>query len=937
METPDIDGHIPDRLPVSYRTSSGPRLVPTSESSTPVVDPSQGRRADVDLHVSDADLLPWKMRGNDRINERQAGFRLPANSPGDELDSPTTSPPLDSSSPPYAATNADSSPIMQPNGVTQDEVTSSPWSRHAGIRMSPDDFDSDPKVATQSTSSVCTSGLNLASAKPMQSSPPSSAILDSSDCDPQTSKASTRDVVSPWLRSICGITRSEGDTNAATSNGIPNVCAENFMDQEDSEDSRKHRDDREHASYSHQQDTRINSPTTVICLPGINKLLTSTPLESPSIPLGHPQSSNASLQFSKLQFTSNVLAPRGFSTDRLDGPHSKNSIAKMSTKLVSRLSQAARGDSLKRHRSHFVEDAEQGAPTKKIKLDRQASRDLEKSNNRPTYKAKEPASLRRARSLRSQASFSEFDAESSTASLSPPPQHTHVFSVRSPQQDTPFPPTAPTTPLPGSVEYARSKANPLMRTIAVYQSGSRPQRKMAPVPIIAPPPCSAFPSIKCQEDWAEERIKCLVAREREEREGDGLAMHDKQRAEKWDTTTSATNRPAVRGASESTSSSDSSDDGAFWEDGSTRSASESLDSSDTFSVPGPAPLSRRENRDRWARALGIDNGFRKQVTGWMLDVLPVEPKKSRTRQGCTDGFDLYDQLSSSPDTRFHAALIFHRYFLRVVGRGVKYDRAQSTACTFGVHGDEDIDDHMTDASEEHEDETLVLKREQTRGGEIDWHDETEGRDALTWDIAVGCLALCVKLHRDVLPPLHPVYARDFLQLAPHSMSHHDLELSQRDILSAFSFSLGSCTPQAILDEFWLVSPSLRKVTASIRDGWPAVQREIWDKLFEAILEPDMLQFPVSLLTAAALLDGLVLVLARQYKYEAKGPCACYAASPTASPEPGEGSIQPTSWQVHVYEAMQDTENVVLDVKDVLQIPDMELEDCRMWLSLVGYE
>lgn len=51
-----------------------------------------------------------------------------------------------------------------------------------------------------------------------------------------------------------------------------------------------------------------------------------------------------------------------------------------------------------------------------------------------------------------------------------------------------------------------------------------------------------------------------------------------------------------------------------------------------------------------------------------------------------------------------------------------------------------------------------------------------GRLRIIWDIAMSCLALAVKFHRDFLNPLSPIYSRDFLVVAPHPMSHDDFEV-----------------------------------------------------------------------------------------------------------------------------------------------------------------
>jgi hypothetical protein len=61
------------------------------------------------------------------------------------------------------------------------------------------------------------------------------------------------------------------------------------------------------------------------------------------------------------------------------------------------------------------------------------------------------------------------------------------------------------------------------------------------------------------------------------------------------------------------------------------------------------------------------------------------------------------------------------------------------------------------------------------------------------------------------------------------------QVSQRDILSACDLSLGSITPQGLMDELWPALPTLRKATEPVKDGWRSVQVEIWDKLFDALI------------------------------------------------------------------------------------------------------
>lgn len=167
------------------------------------------------------------------------------------------------------------------------------------------------------------------------------------------------------------------------------------------------------------------------------------------------------------------------------------------------------------------------------------------------------------------------------------------------------------------------------------------------------------------------------------------------------------------------------------------------------------------------------------------------------------------------------------------------------------------------------------------------------------------------------------------------------QVSQRDILSAFSFNIGSITPQDFMDELWLALPTLRKATEPLKDGWKSAKIEIWDRLLDAVLgtltrsklstfacsdhdtEHDFLEFPISLLTASALLDGLIIALARYYKSEAdlkswsrQGSSWCRCRSTP------DDTVKPVPWQVYVCEAMNAVKDIILDILDVLQIRDV---------------
>lgn len=156
----------------------------------------------------------------------------------------------------------------------------------------------------------------------------------------------------------------------------------------------------------------------------------------------------------------------------------------------------------------------------------------------------------------------------------------------------------------------------------------------------------------------------------------------------------------------------------------------------------------------------------------------------------------------------------------------------------------------------------------------------------------------------------------------------------------FQFLLGSCTPQDVLDELWNALPTLRKAAAPIRDGWAVVQSVTWDKLFESLLggyplitpelrclnvylEPDTLQYPVTLLTAAALIDGLIFALARHYRMEAETDvCQCKASPTPLLSECVPDDIEPTSSQIYLFEATELVDDVILDVRDVLHLSEV---------------
>ncbi|KAH8111550.1 hypothetical protein DFH11DRAFT_1745532 [Phellopilus nigrolimitatus] len=178
--------------------------------------------------------------------------------------------------------------------------------------------------------------------------------------------------------------------------------------------------------------------------------------------------------------------------------------------------------------------------------------------------------------------------------------------------------------------------------------------------------------------------------------------------------------------------------------------------------------------------LGIDEGFRREVIKWMLYVTPS--KKLRVAE-------LREHLLSNPETRFQAIMLFSHYFMRV-------------------------GDAMPKATKK---ETPLMKL---------------GRQRITWDVAVSCLALAVKFQRDFLEPLNPIYSREFSS-SPLTRCRTMISRSHRK-----TFSRPSSTKSAKLrrsrsrGEIWTSLPTLHKLLGFI-DGWEITRVNTWHRLSAA--------------------------------------------------------------------------------------------------------
>ncbi|KAI0342896.1 hypothetical protein BDW22DRAFT_1484438 [Trametopsis cervina] len=307
--------------------------------------------------------------------------------------------------------------------------------------------------------------------------------------------------------------------------------------------------------------------------------------------------------------------------------------------------------------------------------------------------------------------------------------------------------------------------------------------------------------------------------------------------------------------------------------------------------------SSRGTPEAVAPKLGIQENFRMKIVQWMLDVLP--PALKSKPQLC---INLRAQLLESADTRWHAAHMFTRYFLRV---GV------STTSP-------------TPISEESR-----VKREEGGSSERVLH----GKEALTWDLAVAAVALAVKFHRDVLKPLYPVTAREFLLIAPHSIEYDDLEAAQRDLFSALSHCLGSNTPAAYIDELWNALPSLRSLVTS-RGNWEVTKFETWELLYDTLLDSSYLLYPVHVLTGCAVILGLIESLVMTMKADTAEKLRKLANGIGPRTKRREAACTCTKLQKKARKLVR---NVELDMCELLDVPGTLWTECMNWLEAVAEE
>ncbi|KIM43949.1 hypothetical protein M413DRAFT_25456 [Hebeloma cylindrosporum] len=341
----------------------------------------------------------------------------------------------------------------------------------------------------------------------------------------------------------------------------------------------------------------------------------------------------------------------------------------------------------------------------------------------------------------------------------------------------------------------------------------------------------------------------------------------------------------------------------------------------------------------WEALLGLGRKRRESVVNWLLDVtslrlsllssltsrqvLPVSPvfsssnvasptpsasssssvscsQQSSTTSTTEDDvvapkliYNLLDQLQNSPETRFHAVWMFLRFFYLTLSPALE---SYSTT---------KIADPILSPIVR----TVLAK---------------DGLDLYLWDIAVACLSLSVKFHRDFLEPLLPVYASEYVAIAPHALGLDDLENAHRDVLSALDYRLG-VTPQLLMDELWCALPSLRALL-DFDEGWENAMKNAWFFLFDALQEPDVLQLQISRLTVVALMDGIVESLVdRQLREEV---LKARRGSPAAEKKLNMQVLRKKFTKI----ADADAEGVFCDFQALIGITDAQLREIRDWMD-----
>ncbi|KAF8874398.1 hypothetical protein CPB84DRAFT_1797567, partial [Gymnopilus junonius] len=111
-------------------------------------------------------------------------------------------------------------------------------------------------------------------------------------------------------------------------------------------------------------------------------------------------------------------------------------------------------------------------------------------------------------------------------------------------------------------------------------------------------------------------------------------------------------------------------------------------------------------------------------------------------------------------------------------------------------------------------------------------------------------------------------------------------------------------------------------------GWQNVMQRAWARLFICLYEPDAQRYPVSVLTATALMKGIVRILMEEYRHR--------GSFSSVEVEETEETLDPIP-AVHIKmtllnRAREEAEGVFCDIQALIGVTDADLLACRAWMS-----
>ncbi|KDQ18684.1 hypothetical protein BOTBODRAFT_185207 [Botryobasidium botryosum FD-172 SS1] len=321
--------------------------------------------------------------------------------------------------------------------------------------------------------------------------------------------------------------------------------------------------------------------------------------------------------------------------------------------------------------------------------------------------------------------------------------------------------------------------------------------------------------------------------------------------------------------------------------------------------------------------LGRDSNseFRADVVEWLLSTLPD--------QSVRDYKPLHDHLTTSTETRYHAVTLFTRYCFRI-----------------GEYGPL--------AEIENASDTTLSEREKRK---LAYFEKIRRR--VLWDMATGCLSIAVKFHHDFLPPLLPIFANDIVSMARLSVTPEELLEAEADVLQCFDYQVHDVTPHVYFNELYEALPSLRRLL-SFQNGWYTVKVRTWDILEKAVFENDMLMYPTSHVTAAALAVSIADALKEEFGREAfsqrlldseahkrrPGRRASDKKAELENPEDADDEADDEDEELdevspddnkstYAFSARRASATVVEEIKTLLEVSESDFRRCREWLARMG--